>query len=616
MMYGWTGKYLRVNLTDESWTVEPTPALWARDYIGGRGLGARCLYEWMDPTVDPLGPDNILIFATGPMTGTNAPTATRYMVVTKGPLTGAITTSNSGGYFGPQLKYAGYDMLVLEGRASKPMYLFINDDQIEFRDASRMWGKTVSQTEDGVREELGLPDARVACIGPAGENKVRFAAIMNDKHRAAGRSGVGAVMGSKNLKAIAVRGTGGVNVAKPAVFLKTLWKFRKTLAEGVEGLARYGTAATVDMTNAMGGLPTRNFQQGQFERSGEINGSTLRERHLLRNKACFACTIACGRVTKIGPQAEQFMVNTHPRNWRPAGEGVEYETTWALGADTGVGDLDAVLMASYLCNDLGMDPISMGATLAAAMEMYEKGTINDEIAGMPLPFGSGEALVRLTEATAYREGFGHELAEGSKRMTEKYDCPELHMGSKGQEFPAYEPRGFQGMGIAYATCNRGGCHIRAWTPAIEAFGKADPHTPDGKAEWVVEQQNLTTAHDSTGLCLFVGADNLTTSLLPSLNAATGIDYTAQDIVEAGERIWNLERLFNNAAGLTAADDSLPRRLLEETLDEGPSAGVVVHLDEMLSKYYESRDWSPAGVPSPQKLAALRIDAQSLSTGKG
>jgi aldehyde:ferredoxin oxidoreductase len=562
----------------------------------------------MDPKADPLGPENVIIFATGPLTGTNAPTATRYMVVTKGPLTGAITTSNSGGHFGPQLKYAGYDMVVLEGCADRPVYLFIHDDHIEIRDAAGIWGKTVSETEDGIREEVGLPDARVTCIGPAGENKVRFAAIMNDKHRAAGRSGVGAVMGSKNLKAIAVRGTGGVNLARPAGFFKAAWKFRKGLAVDSEVLSRFGTASTIDMTNAMGGLPTRNFKQGQFEDSENINGATLHERRLLRNKACFACTIACGRVTKIGPEAEQFMVNTHPRNWKPAAEGVEYETAWALGADTGVGDLDAVLMANYLCNDLGMDPISMGATLAAAMEMYENGTLSDAIAGMPLTFGSGEALVRMTEATAYREGFGHELAEGSKRMTEKYGCPDLHMGTKGQEFPAYEPRGFQGMGIAYATCNRGGCHLRAWTPAIEAFGKADPHTPDGKAEWVVETQNATTAHDATGLCLFVGADNLTTALLPCLTSATGIDYTAADVLEVGERIWNIERLFNNAAGLTAADDSLPKRLLNEPFDEGPSAGVVVHLDEMLPRYYEARSWSPEGEPSPEKLAALRIEA--------
>ena len=389
--------------------------------------------------------------------------------------------------------------------------------------------------------------------------------------------------------------------------MKAQWRSRQSLAKQVEGLSTFGTAATIDMTNAMGGLPTRNFQQGQFERTEDLNGSTLRETRLKRNKACFACTIACGRVTQIGPEADRFMVNTHPRNWRLAGEGLEYESAWALGADTGVGDLDAVLMANYLCNDLGMDTISMGATLAAAMELYEKGTVTDEITGMPLRFGSGEALVRMVEATAYREGFGNDLAEGSKRLTAKYGLPELHMGSKGQEFPAYEPRGFQGMGIAYATCNRGGCHLRAWTPAIEAYGEdAQPHSPEGKAEWVVDQQNLTTAHDSTGLCLFVGAENLTGGLLPCLRAATGIDYKAEDLIEVGERIWNIERLFNNKAGLTADDDTLPKRLLKEAFTEGPSAGVVVQLEEMLPRYYAARGWTAEGQPTPEKLAALRI----------
>ena len=606
MMFGWTGKYLRVNLTDGTSRVEPTPALTVRDYIGGRGLGARCLYDWLDPKVDPLSPENILIFATGPLTGTNAPTAARYMVVTKGPLTGAITTSNSGGHFGPQLKYAGYDMLVLEGKAARPVYLFIHDDQVQIRDASSFWGKTVSETEDGIRQELALPEVRVACIGPAGEKCVRFACIMNDKHRAAGRSGVGAVMGSKNIKAIAVRGTGGIKLAQPGVFMKAVWKVRRSLVDRIEGISTYGTAATIDMTNAMGGLPTRNFRQGQFESAENLNGTTIRETKMTRNKACFACTIACGRVVKLGGGSDKFMVNTHPRNWRPAVEGPEYESAWALGADTGVADLDAVIKANYLCNDLGMDPISFGSTLAAAMELYETGVIDDAVAGMPLPFGSAEALVRMTEATAYREGFGNELAEGSKRMTAKYGHPDLHMGSKGQEFPAYDPRGFQGMGIAYATCNRGGCHLRAWTPEIEAFGKADPHTPDGKAEWVAKQQDLTTAHDATGLCLFVGADHMKTDLLPVLRAATGVEYTVDDLLEVGERIWNVERLFNNGAGFTAADDSLPKRLKTEPFTEGPSAGVVVHLDEMLPRYYEARGWSPEGHPTPEKLAALRI----------
>lgn len=607
-MGGWSGNILRVNLTTGKHTVEPTNMDWAREYVGGRGLADRYLYEEMDPAVDALSPENVLIFATGPLTGTPAPCGARYMVVTKGPLTGAITTSNSGGHWGPELKFAGYDLLILEGKAPKPSYLFVYDDHVEIRDAAEYWGKGVSDTEDGLKDELGVPGLRVAAIGPAGENLVRFACIMNDKHRAAGRGGVGAVMGSKNLKAIAVRGTGGVAVADPEAFMKSVWEMRSVMknSPGRKSFSEFGTAATIDMTQTFGGLPTRNFQEGQFEEFENLNGATIRDTRLVANKACFACTIACGRVTKID-DADKYMVNMHPRNWETAGEGPEYEAAWALGADTGVGNLDAVIMANWLCNDLGMDPISMGSTLASAMELYQRGVVGDDDVEMPLEFGSGEALIRMTEATAYREGFGDELAEGAKRMGEKFNNPDVFMGSKGQEFPAYDPRGFQGMGVAYATCNRGACHLRAWTPAIESTGQADPHTTDGKSEWVAQEQNRTTVHDNTGLCLFVGAANggLET-FIPITAAATGVPYDMDEFVKIGERTWNLERLWNLKAGLTKADDTLPKRLLKEPHNEGPSAGVTVDLDTMLPIYYEERGWNEEGVPSQDKLAQLGL----------
>ncbi len=608
-MAGWTGKLLRVDLTSGESKVEPIPQQWLHEYVGGRGLADRYLYEEMDPRTDALSPENKLIFATGPLTGTSLPCGARYMVVTKGPLTGAITTSNSGGHWGPELKFAGYDLIILEGRSEKPSYLYIYDDVVELRDASNYWGRGVGETEDGLREETGLPNLRVASIGQAGENLVRFACIMNDKHRAAGRSGVGAVMGAKNLKAIAVRGTGGVELADPEAFMRSMWEMRATMKDspGRKAFGELGTAATIDMTNAHGGLPTRNFAQGQFEEYENLNGNTIRDTRLVANKACFACTIACGRVTRLDDASDKYMVNAHPRNWRIAGEGPEYENAWALGADTGIGDLDAVLKANWLCNDLGMDPISMGATLAAAMELYENGVITDDQVELPLNFGSPEALIRMVEATAYREGFGDELAEGSKRMGDKLGHPEVFMGSKGQEFPAYDPRGFQGMGVAFATCNRGGCHLRAWTPGPETTGVFDAHTPEGKGEWVAKEQNRTTAHDNTGVCMFVGAGGAPlVSFVPCIAAATGVDYTYDDLLEIGERTWNLERLWNLRAGLTKADDSLPKRLLNEAHKEGPSAGVTVNLNAMLPVYYSERGWDENGVPTEQKLAELGL----------
>ncbi len=608
-MAGWSGNLLRVNLTSGKHTIEPVNRQWAEEYVGGRGLAARYLYDELDPTVDPLSPENMLIFATGPLTGTPVPCGARYMVVTKGPLTGAITTSNSGGHWGPELRFAGYDLLILEGKAPKPSYLFIYDDHVEIRDASSLWGKGMFAAEDALREELALPGLRVAGIGPAGENLVRFACVINDKHRAAGRSGVGAVMGSKNLKAIAVRGTGGVEIADPQAFMKSVWAMRHIMdnSEARKGLTELGTAPTIDMTNTYGGLPTRNFQQGQFEEAENLNGNAIKDTRMVTNKACFACTIACGRVCRLGEHSDKYLVNTHPQNWKIAGEGPEYEGAWALGADTGVGDLDAVLKANWLCNDLGLDPISMGATLAAAMELYEQGVLTDADVEMPLKFGSGEALVRMTEATAFREGFGDKMAEGSKIMSEALKHPEVFMGTKGQEYPAYDPRGFQGMGVSYATCNRGGCHLRAWTPGFETSGEVDPHTPDGKSEWVVVEQNRSTAHDNTGLCLFVGfAEGPIGSFVPCLAAATGVPYDEESLVKIGERTWNLEKLWNLRAGLTKADDDIPDRLKKQGHKEGPSKGVTVNLDVMLPIYYRERGWDEEGVPSKQKLAELGL----------
>jgi aldehyde:ferredoxin oxidoreductase len=612
-MYGWSGTILRVDLTRGKITKEPLNHEWARDYIGGRGLGAKYLYEEMDPTVDPLGPDNKLIFATGPLTGTNASCGARYMVITKGALTNAITTSNSGGHWGPELKFAGYDMVILEGRADRPCYLWIYDEDVEIRSADHLWGKNVWETEDFIREEMGIPDTIVACIGPAGEKLVKFACIMNDKHRAAGRSGVGAVMGSKNLKAIAVRGTKGVRIADPEAFMKTMWASKAKLQASPvtgTGLATYGTAGLVNVINEHGAWPTNNHQLSQLHGADKLSGETLTETRLVANKACFACTIACGRVSKLPEDAAgKFMVTTKPYNWRIAAEGPEFENIWALGADCGVNDLDAVIKANFLCNDLGMDPISMGATLASAMELYEKGHVTQEQTGIPLTFGSGEALVAMVEKTAFREGFGEELAEGSKRLCKKFGAPQFFMGVKGQEFPAYDSRAIQGMGLGYATSNRGACHLKSYTVSTEILGhptKMDPRTTEGKAEVTKLMQDATAAIDAMGLCLFLTFGNDLEDMLPQLSAATGIPYTLESLVTVGERIWNLERIWNHKAGFSGKDDTLPKRILEEGIPSGPTKGQVNRLHEMLPEYYDLRGWTPDGKPTDQKLTELDL----------
>ena len=464
----WTGKFLRVNLTTGKIAAEPLNMEWARQYLGQRGLATKYLASEIDPKVDPLSPDNKMIFTTGPLTGTAASTAGRYSVVTKGPLTGCIACSNSGGMFGNEMKNAGWDMIIVEGKAANPVYLYVENDKAELRDAGDFWGKTVWETESGLKARHQDPLLRIATIGAAGEKGALYACIINDMHRAAGRSGVGAVMGSKNLKAIALRGTKGVKVKDPQRFLKAAAEQKQVLADNAvtgKGLPAYGTQVLMNVINEVG-APRQS--------DGKPNLAT--------NGACFGCTIACGRISQI--DRGHFSVANRREYWHASG-GLEYEAAWAMGADAGIDDLEALTFANFMCNEHGFDPISFGSTLAAAMELYEAGLITKEqTGGVELKFGSAEALVLMAELTGKGEGFGKELGLGSKRLCEKYGRPELSMTVKGQEFPAYDPRGIQGMGLTYATSNRGACHLRSYTVASEIMGipvKTDPHATEGKA---------------------------------------------------------------------------------------------------------------------------------------
>ena len=596
-MAGWKDKVLRVNLTTGKTSVEPLRRDDARKYLGARGLGTKYFIDEVDPSVDALSPENKLIFATGPLTGTLATSSGRYDVVTKGVLTGTIAGSNSGGYWGPELKYAGYDMIILEGKAENPVYLWIYNDEVSLLDAADVWGKDTQETTSMLLDRTD-PEAKVACIGPAGENLVKFACIINDNHRAAGRTGVGAVMGSKNLKAIVVRGTGGVKVADTRAFMKAVDESRAKLAENPVtsgGLPTYGTNVLVNIINSVGALPTRNFQEAYFETADKISGETLTADWLIRAKGCMGCTSRCGRVSKVG-------------DW--VGEGPEYETAWSFGSQCGVDDMASVLKANFLCNELGLDTITMGSTIGCAMELYEKGYVTREETGEPLLFGDGNAVVKLTEATAYRKGFGDDLAEGSYRMAEKYGHPELSMSAKKQEMPAYDPRALQGMGLEYATSNRGGCHVRGYLTSPEVLGlpqKLDPESVEEKPAWAKAFQDLTAAVDAAGMCLFttfaLGAPDLTAQL----STATGLDYTEEEVVRCGERNWNLERIFNLRAGLDSSDDTLPPRLLNDPIPTGPAKGKVCHLDEMLPGYYDVRGWTAQGVPTEEKTRELGIE---------
>ncbi|NBQ90786.1 MAG: aldehyde ferredoxin oxidoreductase [Betaproteobacteria bacterium] len=613
----WAGKILRVNLSTGTCKSEALNMTWAKQYLGSRGLATKYICEEVDPKVDPLSTDNKIIWATGPLTGTMASTGGRYTVVTKGPLTGAIACSNSGGYWGAELKMAGWDMVIFEGKSAKPVYLFIEDDHAELRDAAHLWGTSVWNTEEVIKKQHQDPLIRVSSIGLAGENQVLYASVVNDLHRAAGRSGVGAVMGSKNLKAIAVRGTKGVgNVADPKAFMQVTFEKKKILADNAvtgQGLPTYGTQVLMNVINEIGALPTRNHRDSQFEGAKDISAEAMAtprksdgKAQLVTNQACFGCTIACGRISKI--DQTHFSVENKPQYWGATG-GLEYEAAWALGAANGVNDLEALQYANTICNEQGMDPISFGATIGAVMELYEMGVLTKEQIGVEAPFGSARALCELVDMTASGKGFGKEIGMGSKRLCAQYGHPELSMSVKGQEFPAYDARGIQGMGLTYATSNRGACHLRSYTVASEVLGipvKTDPLVAEGKAELVMAFQDATAAFDSAGICIFTSFAWGLADVAPQVAAACGPEFTLENMALIGERIWNLERDFNNRAGFTAADDTLPKRLLTEGAKTGPAKGLASKLPEMLPQYYAARGWNPDGTIKPETRAKLGL----------
>ncbi|GAB4504700.1 MAG: aldehyde ferredoxin oxidoreductase family protein [Anaerolineales bacterium] len=605
-MYGWHGKLLRINLSTRKVTIEDIPAQVCKDYIGGRGVAIRYLYDEVDPLVDPLSPENKLIFATGPLTATTAPTGNRYMVVTKSPLTGALAHSNSGGDFPTWMKRTGFDLFIFEGKASEPVYVWVNEEQVEVRPAAHLWGKDVHETTDVLLSETS-PDAKVACIGPAGENLVLMAAIMNDKHRAAARSGVGAVMGSKNLKGVVVLGSKNPAFYDDAGMRAFSLELNKEVGVDVKkgsSLRIYGTAYVPQVTNTLGILPTRNFQTGVFEGVSNIDGVALREKYLVSHKPCYRCPIACGRLTAVDDE-----------KYAGKGEGPEYETIASLGSACGIDNLAALTKANYRCNELGLDTISTGLTIAAAMELYERGILDDSVTGRPLRFGDGDAVIEMVEKTAYRQGFGKQLAEGSYRLAQHYEHPEVSVTARKQEFPGYDPRGSQGMGLLYATSNKGASHMEGDVAYTEVFGvplKADPLTTDGKAELVARWQDAFALIDSGGLCVFFSVRYVFSKeymiwpnrLAKVMNLTTGANYTEEEIMRAAERVYNLERLFILKAGSTV--DTLPPRMLNEPLPEGPAKGRVAELEKMLPDYYAYRGWDEKGWPTQQKLQELGL----------
>ena len=591
-MQGWAGKILDINLTEGTVETMPLDKEIARLFLGGRGLGARLLWNLVGPEAEPLAPENVLIFTTGPITATASQTSNRFNVSTKSPLTGTILHSNSGGWWGMQFKRTGYDALIVRGKSDIPVMIEITPDGVVLKDADHLWGKGVFETTETLGQNRNKRN--VLCIGPAGENQVLMAAIMNDKERALARGGAGAVMGSKNLKAIVVEGKDKNQPADKDQFKFMLYETGKLLKASPltsQALPEFGTAVVMNVVNEIGALPTRNFQQTQFEGADKISGEAITDTILVKNQACWACPITCTRITKTKSGKE--------------GEGPEYESSWAFGAQCGVDDLDTITEANYLCNDMGLDTISMGNTIGCAMELAEKGLIDSD-----LGFGRADKLLDLVRDTATRKGIGDELAEGSYRMAAKFGAPELSMSVKKLELAAYDPRGMQGQGLVYATSSRGACHENGnmLGPEVLALPRLiDRFATQGKAGIVSVHQNLAAVIDSLVYCKFANMAVAEEFFARVLTAVTGEHFTADDLMMVGERVWNLERLYNLREGFSREDDTLPDRLLNEPVAEGPSEGFVAKLEPMLEEYYAFRGWDKNGIPKPEKLKELSLD---------
>lgn len=590
-------KIARINLSTGEIKVEKLDVEMAKKFIGGRGLGTKLIYDEGIAEVDPLSEANKLVYITGAITGTKAPTTGRYMVVTKSPLTGMIASSNSGGIWGAKLKYAGWEALIVEGKSPKPVYINIVDDKIEILPAD----KYVEMKSEHIDEELKKvhQNCSVLNIGPAGEHLSLLAAIMNDKDRAAGRSGVGAVMGSKNLKAITVTATAtSIEPYDPDALKEIATKcFSKLKENGVtgSGLPTYGTAVLVNIINNVGAFPTNNWQGSYYADADATSGESLKEKHLVKQSYCHRCPIGCGRVVDKDGQIVG---------------GPEYEPLWAYGGNCGISDLKAINESNFWCNEYGLDAISTPCTIAAAMELYQKGYISEaECEGIPLEWGSSEAIVEWTKRMG--EGkipLAKLMADGSYRLCEHYGHPEFSMSVKKQEMPAYDARAIQGIGITYATSNRGGCHVRGYMISPEILGlpeQLERTAIENKAVWTKIFQDLTAVIDSMGMCLFTSFALGAPEYAKLLNATTGSDHTPETLLLAGERIYNIERMFNKAAGMKPEDDRLPKRLTEEPISDGPSKGQVSQIEITLPQYYEARGWVNA-FPTEETLKRLGL----------
>ncbi len=614
MADGYTNKLLIIDLSRESFEIIPVPPALKQNFFGGKGFGAKFLFDMVSSDTDPTGPDNPLMFMTGPLTGTMAP-AMRGCVVTKSPLTGIFLDSYFGGSFAPEIKYAGYDGIIIHGRAQNPSYIWIDNDQVEICKADAIWGTDTLTSNRLIKEEIGDDSIKIAGIGQAGENQIKYALIACEYNRQAGRGGAGAVMGAKNLKAVAIRGTGTVQVHDPQGFARACDKAFKELEESpdVEAFRQAGTASSVEFSNETGLLPHKNYQYGTFSKAADL-GDKGQVKHLwLGSNACMGCPIRCSKIGAVRTGKFKGIVS----------DIVEYESAGLMGANLDIADIRAVAHLVKLCDGYGMDSMSTGTVIGFAMEACEKGLIPSP-EGIDLKFGNIAAAEYLVHAIAVRKnGLGELLSHGVRQAAEEIgqNAADFAIHTKGLESPAWGPRGVSGMGLAYMTTDRGGCHQRGFPLAYELEGewegvKLEPLSPKGKAAMVISLQNYSAGTDTLVKCDF-GSYGISADTYAELFfAATGRKITADDFIEVGERIWNLVRLFNLAQGMDGSQDRLPRRFVKEALPDGPSKGHRISEADMAymrESYYKTRGWSQKGVPLETTLSRLGISG--LATNK-
>jgi aldehyde:ferredoxin oxidoreductase len=601
-MEGYAGKILYVDLLRKKAGLRNLPEEMCRRYIGGKGFGSKILFEELEPNIDAYHPASLLIFATGPVNGLALSGAAKFCAVFKSPLTGIWGESQCGGHFAPQLKCAGYDVVIIQGRSNTPVYIIIEDENVEIRDAAHLWGKDTFETEDIIKKDHG-ESFQVLSIGPAGENLVRYACITHARGRQFGRCGAGAVMGSKGLKAVAVRGSGSIEISRP----EELEDFRKELNEKIrerlKSLIEYGTPTIMTLTNTTGTLPTRNWTQGEFEGFEKINAEAVKKKLVERSRACFACAVACGKISKVMKVPYVLPLGSFAILKEAEVEGPEYETLFALGSLCGNDNLESITKANEICDRFGMDTISAGNVLAFAMECFEKGIITKEnTGGIELTFGNHKAMVTMLRKIAYRQDIGNILAEGVRKASEIIGkgSEKFAVHVKGLEPPGYDPRGLKGVALAYAVSCRGACHLRhmAYEPNLTGShpfreGKIDRLSYNGQAEMVKEQEDFYTLVDSMVLCKFVCLPTigpiLWEELIELYSILTGVEVGIKDLIITAERINNLIGAFNLREGISRREDTLPERFMKE-----PIKGQVIEkekLNEMLNQYYKFKRWN-------------------------